>query len=86
MQWVDVSETERTVIDAGLTAVTLGTGWARVEAGFHYPSDVLVGMAIGDFNGAFFNDAFMGLPQASRVAFALEPMHAGARLRVRLVW
>jgi len=74
------------VIDAGLTALTLGTGWARVEAGFHYPSDVLVGMALGDFNGAFFNDAFMGLPQPTRLAFAVEPVHAGALLRVRLVW
>src|SRR6516165_2320673 len=86
MQWVNVSEEARGLIDGGLTAVTLGTGWARVEAGFHYPSDVLVGMAIGDFNGAFFNDAFMGLPQPSRVAFAVEPMRAGVRLRVHLVW
>jgi len=86
MQWVDVSDRSRGVVDAGLTALTLGTGWARVEAGFHYPSDVLVGMAIGDFNGAFFNDAFMGLPQPARVAVAVEPVHAGAQLRVRVVW
>ena len=86
MQWIAVSATERAVIDAGLTGLTLATGWARVEGGFHYPSDVLVGMAIGDFNGAFFNDAFMALPEPGRVAFAVEPVHAGARLRVRLVW
>ena len=86
MQWVDVSEAARTAVDAGLTALTLGTGWARVEAGFHYPSDVLVGMAIGDFNGAFFDDAFMGLPQPARMALSVEPVHAGAELRVRLVW
>jgi hypothetical protein len=86
MQWIDVSETERAVIDAGLTGLTLATGWARVEAGLHYPSDVLVGMAIGDFNGAFFNDAFMGLQETVRVALAVEPVHAGAQLRVRLVW
>jgi hypothetical protein len=43
-------------------------------------------MAIGDFNGAFFNDAFMGLPQPARVAFAVEPVHAGALLRARIVW
>jgi membrane-associated phospholipid phosphatase len=86
MQWVAVSEEVRAGVDAGLTALTLGTGWARVEAGFHYPSDVLVGMAIGDFNGAFFDDAFMGLPQPARVALSVEPVHAGAQLRVRLVW
>ncbi|HKD53820.1 MAG TPA: phosphatase PAP2 family protein [Steroidobacteraceae bacterium] len=86
MQWVDVSEATRSVTDAGLTALTLGTGWARVEAGFHYPSDVLVGMAIGNFNGAFFDDAFMGLPSKARVAMALQPVRAGAQLRVQLVW
>jgi len=86
MQWVDVSEAARTAVDAGLTALTLGTGWARVEAGFHYPSDALVGMAIGDFNGAFFDDAFMGLPQPARMALSVEPVHAGAELRVRLIW
>ena len=86
MQWVEVSEAVRGVVDAGLTALTLSTGWARVEAGFHYPSDVLVGMAIGDFNGAFFDAAFMGLPQASHVALAVEPVHAGALLRVQLIW
>ncbi len=86
MQWVTVSGGTRGVIDAGLTALTLGTGWARVEAGFHYPSDVLVGMAMGDFNGAFFNDAFMGLPQPARMALALEPLRTGAQLRARLVW
>jgi membrane-associated phospholipid phosphatase len=86
MQWVGVSAAARGVIDGGLTALTLATGWARVEAGFHYPSDVLVGMAMGDFNGAFFNDAFMGLPQASQVAFAVEPVRAGVLLRVHLIW
>ena len=86
MQWVDVSDTTRTVIDAGLTGLTLGTAWARVEAGFHYPSDVLVGMAIGNFNGAFFDGAFMGLPSTPQVAMALEPVRRGGELRVQLVW
>jgi len=35
------------------------TGWARVEAGVHYPSDVLVGYALGNFIGIFFNNAFI---------------------------
>jgi len=33
---------------AGQGAAVL-TGWARVEAGMHYPSDVLVGWALGRF-------------------------------------
>ena len=38
---------------AGLTA------WMRVEGNRHYPSDVLVGYALGHFLGAFLNDAFI---------------------------
>jgi membrane-associated phospholipid phosphatase len=86
MQWADVNDATRRAVDAGLTALTLGTAWARVEAGFHYPSDVLVGMAIGNFNGAFFDDAFMGLAPRAGVALAVEPIPAGAELRVRIVW
>ena len=86
VDWIDVSDTTRRVLDVGLTTLTLSTSWARVEAGFHYPSDTLVGMAIGNFNGAFFNDAFMGLTQPSRVAFAIDPMRDGAQLWVRIGW
>lgn len=50
----------RRVLDGGLLALTLGTGWARIEAGKHYPSDTLAGMALGNFFGAFINDAFLG--------------------------
>ena len=43
--------------------------WARVEAGKHHPSDVLVGWALGNFVGetaalAFFNDTTMNLDLA----------------------
>lgn len=40
-------------LDLGLRATVTGlaaaTGWARVEAGVHYPSDVLAGAALGNF-------------------------------------
>ena len=86
VEWIDVNDTTRGVLDVSLTALTLGTSWARVEAGFHYPSDTLVGMALGDFNGVFFNDAFMGLSQPPRIAAAIEPLRGGAQLWVRLAW
>ncbi|MBD3343874.1 MAG: hypothetical protein GF401_02280 [Chitinivibrionales bacterium] len=31
----------------------MGTGWARVEAQKHYPTDVLVGAALGNFCATF---------------------------------
>jgi hypothetical protein len=80
-----MSKTTRRVLNFGLDALTYGTAWARVEAGFHYPSDTLVGISIGNFNGAFFNDAFLGLePQSSRLVFSVVPLPRGAAVSVRL--
>jgi membrane-associated phospholipid phosphatase len=47
-------------IKIALNTMTLATGWARVEGNKHYPSDILVGAALGNFIGAFINDAFLG--------------------------
>lgn len=41
------------------TTAAVGTAWGRVEANVHYPSDVLVGYALGNFFGTLFNDAFL---------------------------
>ena len=44
----------------GSEALALGTGWARVEAGAHYPTDVLVGAALGNFVGSLVHHVFIG--------------------------
>jgi len=59
LEFAPVRPAARTALDLGLDAITLGTAWARVEAGVHYPSDVLCGMALGRFLGTWFNDAFL---------------------------
>jgi hypothetical protein len=74
----------RGALDLGLNALTYGTAWARVESGFHYPSDTLVGMSLGNFSGAFFNDAFLGLQPYSRSSLSLAVLSRGAMLRMRL--
>jgi membrane-associated phospholipid phosphatase len=85
LQALDLGKTTRRVLDFGLDALTYGTAWARVEAGFHFPSDTLVGISLGNVNGAFFNDAFLGLdPHASRLDFSVMPLPGGAEVRVRL--
>jgi membrane-associated phospholipid phosphatase len=63
----------RTGLRAGFLALSLTTGWARLEAKKHFPSDVLAGMAIGHFFGAFINDAFLGLDSPKNFFFAVEP-------------
>lgn len=64
--------------DVGLYALTIGTSWSRIEAGWHYPSDTLVGMALGHFLGSFFNDAF--LAQGSTLRLSMSANRDGAML------
>jgi membrane-associated phospholipid phosphatase len=66
----------------GFALLTAGTAWARVEAKKHFPSDVLAGIAIGHFIGAFMNDAFLGLdPQDAQLS--LVPARGGALVSFR---
>jgi len=79
LESIEMSAMTRTSLDVGLYALTVGTSWARIEAGWHYPSDTLVGMALGNFIASFVNDAFLGLERnAARVAIA--PIERGAML------
>ena len=66
------------VLDIGLLTLTVGTSWARIEAGKHYPSDTLFGMALGNFFAAFINDAFLGAPADERRGVMIEAVPGGA--------
>lgn len=71
---IDMSCGERRFLDAGLTAMTIGTGWARIEAGFHYPSDTLFSIALGNFIASFVDQAFLDPTDLTgAVAFAPTP-------------
>lgn len=56
----EYSPTVSRVLDVGFVSLGVGTSWARVEAGVHYPSDVFAGAALGHFIAAVVNDAFIG--------------------------
>ncbi|MET0988599.1 MAG: phosphatase PAP2 family protein, partial [Steroidobacteraceae bacterium] len=56
----------------GIDAVVLGTGWARVESGWHYPSDTLVGMALGHFFASFITRSFLQSPEVQPFALAVS--------------
>ena len=51
--------------------------------GWHYPSDTLVSIAIGNFCGMFFNDAFLGL-DTNRAKVAFAPLPRGGELTWQL--
>jgi membrane-associated phospholipid phosphatase len=80
LQSIDTSQALRTTLEIGAGTITAGTAWARVEAGAHYPSDVLVGVALGNFMAAFFTEAFLGLEPGTKLAFGAEPTRGGAVL------
>ena len=73
LQYLEMPDAARTGLRAGFLALSLSTGWARLESQKHYPSDVLAGMALGHFLGAFINDAFLGLDSPKNFFFAVEP-------------
>lgn len=77
---IDMSRGERRFLDAGLTAMTIGTGWARIEAGAHFPSDTLFSMALGNFIATFADHAFLGLTDLNG-AVTFAPMAGGAAVQ-----
>lgn len=67
----------------GLYSLTAATAWARIEANQHYPSDVLGGMALGHFFGAFFTAALLGSHNPERVQVLFAPSRERTTLMVR---
>jgi PAP2 superfamily len=73
----------RRTLDIGLYALTIGTSWSRIEAGWHFPADTLFGMALGNFMASFVNDAFLGLDSGS-AALTVETLPDGAIVQWRV--
>ena len=81
---IDLSNGVRRGLVLGLDSLTIGTAWARVEAGAHFPADTLGGMALGNFMSALADDAFLHGASNRRVALTLVPMRGGAELQWQL--
>jgi membrane-associated phospholipid phosphatase len=86
LQSLPLSNTNRTLLRIGFTSLAAATGWARVEAGRHFPSDVLAGYALGHFISAFFNDAFLGLDQNDGPQISIEPSKDRIILGIRFAY
>jgi hypothetical protein len=70
-KWADIS------LRGGIATLIGGASWARLEGKYHYPSDVLVGAALGNLIGRFLNDAFIG-PNDPNTWMQVEPSPKGA--------
>lgn len=80
LEYDNVTPGARLGLDIGLAGLTATTAWSRLEAGKHHPSDVLAGIALGNFFGIFFNDAFLGRAADVRPHMQLETAPHGAVL------
>jgi membrane-associated phospholipid phosphatase len=67
---IDMKPGYRHSAQLALAALATGTAWARVEAGQHYPTDVLAGAALGNFIAVLVHDAFLGRDE--RAEFSLR--------------
>lgn len=65
---MDINSTLRTGIKAANTTLAAGTLWARLEGQKHYPSDVLVGYALGSFLSGFIYDSLMNFDTGESLA------------------
>lgn len=78
-RWADVS------LRVGFHGIAAGTAWARVEAEKHYPTDVLMGYAVGRFIGGVVQRALIRAPATgANVSWQVEPLPGGAALTVTL--
>jgi membrane-associated phospholipid phosphatase len=85
LNYIPMPEAARLAGKIGCTMLSIGTAWARVEGKMHYPSDVLVGMALGHFIGVFINDAFLNIDDQS-VMISLEPSRKNVLLSLQVAF
>lgn len=81
---LDLQAPLHTLLDVSAISLAAGTAWARVEAGVHYPSDVLAGAALGNFVAAFVNDAFLreGVLADGAIRVNMRPLRGGVVLQL----
>jgi len=71
------------VMKMGIAGIAAGTAWATIEANRHYPSDVLLGYALGHFFSAFISDAFLGMDFKKGAFFMIDPLNDGVMVNIR---
>lgn len=77
---MNVSKPTKSVLRGATTTAAIGTGWARMEAGVHYPADILAGAALGRCLSIFIHDAFLGRP-GDELIFEVAPTEDGMEVQ-----
>jgi len=83
---IDMRPGARRALGVGLDALTIGTSWARIEAGWHFPSDTLVSASLGAFFAEFYDDAFLRAGRTTAPTARLQWQEGGAILTVQWIF
>jgi membrane-associated phospholipid phosphatase len=67
----------RMSIKAGNLVLGTAMAWGRIEGGEHFPTDVLVGAALGNFLCSWIHDAFIGIDPESGFGLSIFPSRKG---------
>ncbi len=81
--YIDMPPALRRTSTVALHTLALSTGAARVEAGKHHLSDVLVGYALGQFLATFMYEAFMP-NYRSAAELSVTPLDQGAAITLSI--
>jgi membrane-associated phospholipid phosphatase len=73
LEFLPIPAVQRRILQGGLALMSAGTGWARVEAKAHYPTDVLIGFALGNFAGIFVSELLIGNHDKNRLTVSVGP-------------
>jgi membrane-associated phospholipid phosphatase len=75
LQATELDRGWRIGLTAGFETLAIGTGWSRIEAQKHYPTDVLAGAALGNYIALLVHDAFLGSSANVSVSLNVDPRH-----------
>ena len=79
----DLGRGWRIGLSVGVETLAIGTGMARIEAQKHYPTDVLVGAALGNCVSLFLHDAFLGTTGSTFATVNLDPHRPSFAISMR---
>lgn len=84
LDYINMNPYARASLKAGNVALASSVAWARVEGQKHFPTDVLVGAALGNFTTRFIYEAFIGTAPNDKFSFSVAPSLSGGS--VSLAW
>lgn len=86
LSYYELNRGTRIAAHTGLFTLAAATAWARVEAGKHHPSDVLLGAALGNFFARFTTEAFLRPVSGEHAVFTTEVLRGGGVFSLYLTY